>query len=61
VAAIVSRLVTATPSSAHGAHHGHDSLWGSALYAIADKSIAAARRFRRVNFRFRHKSIAGGI
>jgi len=50
VAAIVSKLVTATPSSAQGAHHGQDNLWGSALFVMRAKSIVAVALFRRVNF-----------
>jgi hypothetical protein len=36
---MVSALVTATPSSAHGAHHGHDNLWVSSIFAMRPKSM----------------------
>jgi len=38
VAAIVSRLVRATPKSAQDAHHGHDNRLGSVL-DMASKAL----------------------
>jgi hypothetical protein len=44
VAPIVSTLVAATASSAHGAQHGHDSLRVSSIFATNARIAETAHR-----------------